>query len=85
MVIMYRKLSGLFLLAGKLDAKFNCYSIWRDIREADVLLFSLARVKPYQSYSSYSDWLELSRGVNKKRKVQGKRERNLEKNSLKTV
>jgi len=29
---LHRKLSGLFLLAGKLDARFNCYSIWRDIR-----------------------------------------------------
>ena len=29
---LHRKLSGLFLLAGKLQAEFNCYVIWRDIR-----------------------------------------------------
>jgi len=29
---LHRKLSGLFLLAGKLDSQFNCYSIWKDIR-----------------------------------------------------
>merc|ERR1719427_708476 len=29
---LHRKLSGLFLLAGKLDAQFNCYVIWQDIR-----------------------------------------------------
>jgi len=31
---LHRKLSGLFLLAGKLDSRFNCYQIWRDIRSA---------------------------------------------------
>ena len=29
---LHRKLSGLFLLAGKLDAQFNCYVIWQEIR-----------------------------------------------------
>ena len=29
---LHRKLSGLFLLAGKLDSEFNCFVIWRDIR-----------------------------------------------------
>ena len=29
---LHRKLSGLFLLAGKLNAEFNCYVIWQDIR-----------------------------------------------------
>ena len=29
---LHRKLSGLFLLAGKLNAEFNCYVIWEDIR-----------------------------------------------------
>jgi len=29
---LHRKLSGLFLLAGKLNSKFNCYQIWQDIR-----------------------------------------------------
>ena len=28
---LHRKLSGLFLLAGKLDTQFNCYVIWQDI------------------------------------------------------
>ena len=28
---LHRKLSGLFLLAGKLNAEFNCYVIWQDI------------------------------------------------------
>ena len=28
---LHRKLSGLFLLAGKLNSEFNCYVIWRDI------------------------------------------------------
>ncbi|XP_023329507.1 atypical kinase COQ8B, mitochondrial isoform X2 [Eurytemora carolleeae] len=36
---LHRKLSGLFLLAGKLDAKFNCYNIWNDIR---------SRFKPFE-------------------------------------
>jgi len=31
---LHRKLSGLFLLAGKLDAQFNCYVIWQDIRSS---------------------------------------------------
>jgi len=29
---LHRKLSGLFLLAGKLNAEFNCFVIWQDIR-----------------------------------------------------
>ena len=29
---LHRKLSGLFLLAGKLNAQFNCFVIWQDIR-----------------------------------------------------
>ena len=29
---LHRKLSGLFLLAGKLNSEFNCYVIWREIR-----------------------------------------------------
>ena len=29
---LHRKLSGLFLLAGKLDARFDCYGIWQEIR-----------------------------------------------------
>ena len=29
---LHRKLSGLFLLAGKLEAQFNCHVIWQDIR-----------------------------------------------------
>jgi aarF domain-containing kinase len=29
---LHRKLSGLFLLAGKLEANFNCHVIWCDIR-----------------------------------------------------
>jgi len=29
---LHRKLSGLFLLAGKLDSSFNCCGIWQDIR-----------------------------------------------------
>ena len=29
---LHRKLSGLFLLAGKLDAQFNCFVIWKDIK-----------------------------------------------------
>jgi len=29
---LHRKLSGLFLLAGKLDAQFNCFVIWQDIK-----------------------------------------------------
>ena len=33
---LHRKLSGLFLLAGKLEAEFNCYHIWRDIRRSFV-------------------------------------------------
>ena len=27
---LHRELSGLFLLAGKLEAEFYCYYIWRD-------------------------------------------------------
>ena len=30
---LHRKLSGLFLLAGKLEAQFNCFVIWQDIRK----------------------------------------------------
>jgi len=29
---LHRKLSGLFLLAGKLDSQFNCFVIWQEIR-----------------------------------------------------
>merc|ERR1712029_1233601 len=29
---LHRKLSGLFLLAGKLNSEFNCFIIWQDIR-----------------------------------------------------
>merc|ERR1712059_19510 len=29
---LHRKLSGLFLLAGKLDSRFNCCVIWQEIR-----------------------------------------------------
>ena len=29
---LHRKLSGLLLLAGKLNATFNCFVIWQDIR-----------------------------------------------------
>ena len=36
---LHRKLSGLFLLAGKLESEFNCFVIWRDIR---------ARFRPFQ-------------------------------------
>ena len=31
---LHRKLSGLFLLAGKLEAEFNCFVIWEEIRAA---------------------------------------------------
>jgi len=31
---LHRKLSGLFLLAGKLEAEFNCFVIWEEIRTA---------------------------------------------------
>jgi len=30
---LHRKLSGLFLLAGKLDSQFNCFVIWQEIRD----------------------------------------------------
>ena len=34
MYSLHRKLSGLFLLAGKLEAEFNCFVIWEEIRVA---------------------------------------------------
>jgi len=37
---LHRKLSGLFLLAGKLDSQFNCYVIWQEIR---------SKFKPFDS------------------------------------
>lgn len=30
---LHRKISGMFLMAAKLKAKVNCYSVWRDIAD----------------------------------------------------